>query len=567
MKKGIRVFITGLCVVLFLTVPFISHASDQDVIADWIIQLQYTDPNLSSYGAFRLHHTPGYIDPNYNLYYRVVPYFNHTAVLGLLETDTAGKLEVAEAWISWYLDHMDMDAPIPGVVYDHWYLADGTGETTAPEGIDPAYVDYEDSADAYAALFLEVVYAYYKEGGSLDFLNTQGYKEKFQMIGDVMLALQDPADGLTWAKEGWPVKYLMCNVEVYSGLRAMQRLMADVFNDNALSQTYEMAGDAVKAGIKNEFYDKDTGLYNWAIYSDGFVESADLNMWYPGSVHLAWPLLFELENPKNKKSVYQMIALNESWDGEPNPDWTSSIIDEFGFMWPAIGYASLLAGDVDSAQAQMDFILGTKLPDFPWPFTIDDAGWLLRTLGALEDMGIVVDSGDGGGDPGGTDPGEEVQEVIASLEQYLPTGDPAADQSIESAIDHMNKSFDQSLWLDSSHLTGQGNKVFDSGKQAVQKLLSVVHGGGAASEEAQSTIDWLMDVYANLAITAVDDAVEALESLGCYGADPAKECTKLVRDIDSASQELADAAGELAKGNYDKAIAHYKQAWQLAQIF
>jgi hypothetical protein len=545
-----RLVISGICVLVLIVSAVPSHAADQDVIADWIMGLQYTDPTLPSYGAFMLHDSPGYIDPNGNEYYRVVPYFNHTAVLGLLESDTAGKLDVAEAWISWYLDHMDMDAPIPGVVYDHWYLADGTGETTAPDGIDPAYVNYEDSSDAYAALFLQVASKYIEEGGSIDFLNTPGYKEKFQAIGDVMLALQDPADGLTWAKDGWPVKYLMCNVEVYSGFRSLQKLMDKVFDDEALAQTYELAGDAVKEGIKTEFYNEEDSLYKWAIYDDGFAENADLDLWYPGSAHLAWPILFEMENPNNKKSVYQMIALSESWDGDPNPDWTSSIVDEFGFMWPAIGYAALLAGDVDSAVAQTDFILSSKLPDFPWPYTIDDAGWLLRTLSALEDIGISPSGGD------------FVQVMIDSIAQHLPTGDPASDQSINNAIGHINNSFNLDLWVDNDHLTSNGRVVFEEGQLAVQELMNVVSGAGPAAGDAQAAIDTLIDVYRTLAQITIDEAIAEAEKSKCYDKNPKKQCTELLDAISNAEAEMELADVILNNGQPDMAVGHYLNAWE-----
>jgi hypothetical protein len=552
MRKQIILLITGICVLFLSAVTVPSQASDIDTVVDWMTQLQYTDPANTSYGAIKIHHTPGYLSPDLKLYYRVVPYFSHLAVLGLLETDAPDKLLVAERWIDWYLNHLNMSASLPGIVYDHWYLADGTGETTAPDGIHPFYIDYDDSSDSYAALFLEVAYKYYQKGGSSAFLNQSGYREKIETVGDVVLALQDPVDGLTWAKDYWPVKYLMNSAEVFRGLKAMEKLEAKVFKDGATADLYKAAADAMKSGIQNDMYNDAASLYSWAKYGDGSFEEADLNGWYPGTTPLVWPHLFSVEKATNGRSRAQMNALNDHWDGDPNPDWTNNAVDGFGFTWPSIGYAALLTGDVDRALSHTSFVLSTKLPDFPFPFAVDEAGWLLKTLVALDGMGVSPPEG-------GVD---FVQEMIDSLAQHIPTGDPATDLNINNAIGHIQNSFNWDLWEDYDHLTKNGKEVFEEGQLAVSELTPVANGGGVAAGDAQAAIDTLVDTYRTLAQITIDEAILAAEASGCYGPKPKKKCNKVLAAISNAEAEMVLAEAALGNGQPDTAVGHFMNAWE-----
>ncbi len=565
MKRSMKQLISGICILLILTCAVQAQAGDQDTIAAYLIEQQFTDPALTSYGAIKVHHTPGYVDTDSNLYFRVVPYFSHLAVIGLLESNAADKLLVAERWMTWYMNHLDMSGNPAGVVYDHWYLKDGTAETTGPAGIAPYYVNFDDSSDSYAALFLVVANTYYENGGSVAFLNTPGNKEKFEIIATVILALQDPSDGLTWAKANWPVKYLMNASEVYSGLLAMEALERNVFKDTILADFFAIVAAYAKKGIKGDLYNKSTSLYDTAKFGNGEYEAPDLNNWYPGTTPLVWPHLFNVENPKNKKSRTQMLALNNAFDGDPNPDWTSDIADPWGFLWPSIGYASLLTGDTARAETQMKFILNSKLPDFAFPFAINEAGWMLRTLVALENAGVTVESGLTPVESVLASGGEE--EVVASLLQSVATADSGTSSSVDKIIEDITSSFDESLWIDATHLTDEGKKVFKEGKKAIKELLNLVDEGGDISAEAQSAIDFLISTYSTVAQVAINEAVEALQAIGCYEADASKECGKLVKDLDKAEIDMAKADEKLADGRPDKAVDLYKKAWDLAQIF
>jgi hypothetical protein len=81
----------------------------------------------------------------------------------------------------------------------------------------------------------------------------------------------------------------------------------------------------------------------------------------------------------------------------------------------------------------------------------------------------------------------------------------------------------------------------------------------------QSLIDELVQADRILAEGAVADAIAApaaLHRVGEAGKGPKKH------DLDKiaqAQQELAKAADEVAAGNFDNAIEHYRNAWKKAE--
>ena len=222
------------------------------------------------------------------------------------------------------------------------------------------------------------------------FLNSGDNKEKFEIIAGVILALQDD-DSLTWAKDTYRVKFLMDNSEVYWGLRSMAKLEEVVFGDLTAAQTYDVKAEQIRQGIDNELFDLDTGLYRVAKFENGEFQDADPSAnpdvdtlaWYPKTVAIAWPHLFNVTGPHSDRAQAQMDTLNYYWDGSPNPDWTNTIVDTNGFLFPSIGHAALLAGDRTRAEAHATFVRNQKFPSFDYPFTVDDGGWLLMTLAKL----------------------------------------------------------------------------------------------------------------------------------------------------------------------------------------
>lgn len=104
-----------------------------------------------------------------------------------------------ERWLLWYADNQEADGTISDRV--------GTVASYGSNG-------HRDSTDSYAATFLMAARRYQKAiQGQPAAKILRAARLAFGAIADVM-----QPDGLTIAKPGYGMKYLMDNVEVYGGL-------------------------------------------------------------------------------------------------------------------------------------------------------------------------------------------------------------------------------------------------------------------------------------------------------------------------------------------------------------
>jgi len=127
------------------------------------------------------------------------------------------------------------------------------------------------------------------------------------------------------------------------------------------------------------------------------------------------------------------------------------------------------------------------------------------------------------------------------LSALLPTGDRKDDRTIQKAIDRIDESLNPAWWTGPSTLDSKtGNHVFDREHQAVQGLQKV------ANVDVQDAIDQLVEADRQLALTQLIAAING-------GGDPGR--------IAQAIGNLADAASDIANGDYAKAVLDYKKAW------
>lgn len=343
-----------------------------DVLADRIVDLQVQAG--AGAGGVAMH-----ADPSFWLdgqgYRHVVPYFANLAVAALLDTDPSSRsLQVAEAWIDWYIERIGPE----GVPVEHWVGIEEGLELTCPEGLptQPAVPRCEaiDATDSAASTFLVVVDAYLRAGGSVAFLRQR--ERAIQEAARTLRSLQD-ADGLTLARTDYPVKFLMDNAETVAGFRAMARLEQEALGGDPIP--FEEAARRATHGLTTLWNDT-ARLYAWAQMPDGIQEASLIDRWYADAVAQVWPLVFEVTaDPGGYRQ------LDASWDGETLPDWTRHR-DVSGFAWPVLGVAALRAGDRPAARRQAERLWrrhGAAAGEEP--FTVADVGWLLRTVAALED--------------------------------------------------------------------------------------------------------------------------------------------------------------------------------------
>lgn len=136
----------------------------------------------------------------------------------------------------------------------------------------------------------------------------------------------------------------------------------------------------------------------------------------------------------------------------------------------------------------------------------------------------------------------EVKEGLRDgLQPLISTVGKNDAKDIEKAIRALDKSLDDRYWATGSRLTNKGNKVFDEEKSAVKDLEKV------GDVDVSSFILGLVEVDRVLAAVQIADA-EAADGDAKYLA--------------KAHDRMAKAQTEIDAGDYDKAIDHYKKAWE-----
>ena len=278
-------------------------------------------------------------------YYLVQPYNASIAALALLKDQT--KLDQVKRYIQWYFNHMNWPdtSGMNGTVYDYWIDDQGREKFVIDQKTGkPGY----DSVDSYSATFLMLVNAFYDAGGENEKAFILENKYKIDVIGNTIIDLMDKNDNLTWAKPGYPVKYLMDNSESYQGLSDL----ADLFyklNDVKGSTWYRVYADKNKSAINNEHGLADGSWYYPVKFSNGtwgykilFPIEAVRNHWYPDVSSQFYPILYNVISPTDSKAVriYQTLSKNYNWQDLK--------VGEFPFV--QIGYLGALMNDSTSVR-------------------------------------------------------------------------------------------------------------------------------------------------------------------------------------------------------------------------
>jgi FtsP/CotA-like multicopper oxidase with cupredoxin domain len=143
------------------------------------------------------------------------------------------------------------------------------------------------------------------------------------------------------------------------------------------------------------------------------------------------------------------------------------------------------------------------------------------------------------------------EDVLAQATILLAGATPADAGELRDIGRKVSESLDPALWIDGNHVSAKdGNKVFDSEKVAVSKLMQLIKKSSTISQATlQGMIDSLVLADRTLAEQALADAIAA-------AGDPKK--------IADAQSEMNSAAADVAAGKFDTAIEHYKNAWNKA---
>jgi hypothetical protein len=310
----------------------------------------------------------------------VDPYVANYAAWGLARATryTANPAYAAAAlkWLIWYQDHMDAG----GIVHDYT-VVNRTLQAT----------NDEDSVDATSGVFLLAAQEEYRAGGSgqgraaLDLLRPGIAKA----VGAIN-SLRD-ADGLTWAKPSWRVKYLMDNSEAYAGLQAAVDL-ASAMGNPALAAAAAHGASMAQAGILT-LWNPTTMAYDWAEHANGYRQPANWAVLYPDSVEQAWTVAYGISSPARSRDLMARLATAQpNWD---RPTATATYWDGVAYpstvdFWSVVGWAFDAVGNADRGAAGAAHIRdgAWKLNRQP-PYTSGAQGALLL----LESGGIRSSAG------------------------------------------------------------------------------------------------------------------------------------------------------------------------------
>ena len=301
----------------------------------------------------------------------ISPYFANYAAIGWLKDNRQNRIGDVEAWILWYLRHLNWpDAEgVYGSVYDYDY---------APaNGVETAAGTY-DSADAYAATFLLLVEALWNTGdaGARSFIKSSIGEYDLEVTADIIINLQQ-ANGLVIVEPAYPLAYLIDNAEDWAGLKAFANLASQAWHDTVVQNKFNAHAASIQSGIQSVLFVPSTKLYR--TYAG--APAPDLGTFYPDAVAQIWPGLQGVVTGSQFSSSY--AKFKAAW-----PGWSTLSFDTQAnpFPWCAVSYAAYLAGDATNAIKYIGTIQGNYVdvtPTFPWPFYAAEGGWFMLTNAAM----------------------------------------------------------------------------------------------------------------------------------------------------------------------------------------
>ncbi|MGL4424543.1 MAG: Ig-like domain-containing protein, partial [Gemmataceae bacterium] len=332
----------------------------------------------------------GYADYSRNdIRWLADPYFAYLAYRSLLLSDqwSAADVAASQKLIRWHFRTV-AQTPNNPVITNQWY-ADRVG-TPAPL---PPNVPALDAEDSSTALILDLTRHFVRRGGETSWLLSTGVLAQYETQIQLLDALTDPADGLSWnfrvrtdPNNGGDlrVKYLADACEVFVGRQAMGWLYANVWGDQAKSSEQYMKAELLRNAIQNELYNPTTGIYRLYKFPNGTTGEFDPTQAYP-SYLITTPAIYGLI-PRESTIAQQQVA---AFNGVPAwSNWANDPLSLGGgtqTRTAIMGFSSRISGDLLRAETQKNNLLTNYFPTPPlnqlptpaYPMIVAEAGWLL----------------------------------------------------------------------------------------------------------------------------------------------------------------------------------------------
>lgn len=245
------------------------------------------------------------------------PYFSDYVAIALLNRPDL-YAENVKKYINWHFAHLNAD----GTIYD--YYMDGKEEKT-----NGTY----DSTDSYAATFLMLLEKYCEKTGDIDFIT----EHKSNVISVYNSMISTLHNGLTYAKEDYPIIYTMDNSEVYVGLIDSEKLFKLLDENNLANDCLEKSSQ-LKTELNKQLWNENCYFETGINKDDGTVSHKYLlNEYYPSGLAQLFPVIYNAVDTEKKMSVY--------YDAKRRFDIGSVAAKEDYYCFVALAAASV--GDVD----------------------------------------------------------------------------------------------------------------------------------------------------------------------------------------------------------------------------
>ena len=289
----------------------------------------------------------------------VWPYLANFAAMGLARAAAVGDRRAADTawrWLSWYQAHEDAH----GYVDD--YQRVGTGLQS---------LGTMDSTDAYAGTYLLAVESVFQATG-----NHARLKSLRRGIDGAVRAIESTqdADGLTWAKPSWHVKYLMDQAETYAGLVAATNL-GDALGAANLAAHALSDARRMHAGVAR-LWNRRAGSYDWAVHGSGAHAATNWSVLYPDAMQQAWAVAFGVVGGTRAHQLLATLTrMQPQWASPRATATIGSARTRVGY-WAAATWA--LRREGTSPSARIHSIRSAALSaNRAWPFTSGVAGQLM----------------------------------------------------------------------------------------------------------------------------------------------------------------------------------------------
>ncbi|KQP13105.1 hypothetical protein [Pseudorhodoferax sp. Leaf267] len=347
-------------------------AGFRDAALATLAQLAIHAPGQAAHGAVKSNLSPGYVDPGGARWHFISAYQVNLALAEALRV-APSLLPVAAEWLRWQSRHTAPTGPGQGVVFDHWVREADLHVAPCPVGRPADECPHVDAYDSTAASLLLMAEAYRAAGGDAALLREAGMRASLQASVGTMVALTQP-EGLSSAKPGYAVDYLMDAVEVAAGWRAWAGVQQQAYADGPGAARSLAAAQRTEDAVRTQLWHAPSQAWRVSLQAG----PPDFARWYADTVAQAWPLLWGVAGPAPADAAAAWRQAARRWQGQA--DWSRRNVDPDGFWWPAVAVAARCTGDEAAARTWVARARGawlrTERP-FAWPFQVGDLRWLL----------------------------------------------------------------------------------------------------------------------------------------------------------------------------------------------